>query len=130
MQHVSMINPRWVSDDTSRQRSLQVKQRQWQEGEISNFDYLMFLNKLSGRTFNDLMQYPIFPFVLADYTSSQLNLDKQTSFRDLRKPGTYLFMDFCGKNLDDFYHIIFLFDSFHTASPKRRTLSSKISKSK
>ena len=87
MQHVSMINPRWVSDDALRQRNLQLKQRQWQEGEISNFDYLMFLNKLSGRTFNDLMQYPIFPFVLADYTSSQLNLDKQASFRDLRKPG-------------------------------------------
>ena len=52
----------------------------------------MFLNKLSGRTFNDLMQYPIFPFVLADYTSSQLNLDKQASFRDLRKPGKYLFI--------------------------------------
>ena len=103
MQHVSMINPRWVSDENSRQRSLQVKQRQWQEGEISNFDYLMFLNKLSGRTFNDLMQYPIFPFVLADYTSSQLNLDKQTSFRDLRKPGTYLFMDFLKKKPYQFF---------------------------
>ena len=27
---------------------------------------LSFLNKMAGRSYNDLMQYPIFPFVLAD----------------------------------------------------------------
>jgi hypothetical protein len=29
---------------------------QWQVGEISNFQYLMFLNTLAGRTYNDLTQ--------------------------------------------------------------------------
>ena len=53
----------------------------WQQGEISNFEYLMELNKLAGRTFNDLMQYPIFPFILSDYTSEELDLSKETSFR-------------------------------------------------
>ena len=28
--------------------------RQWQNLAITNFDYLMQLNKLAGRTFNDL----------------------------------------------------------------------------
>jgi hypothetical protein len=60
--------------------------RLWQEGAITNFDYLMQLNKLAGRTFNDLMQYPVFPFVLADYTSPSLNLYREESFRDLRRP--------------------------------------------
>lgn len=34
----------------------------WQNRKISNFDYLMFLNTISGRTFNDLTQYPVFPW--------------------------------------------------------------------
>ena len=43
----------------------------------------MELNKLAGRTFNDLMQYPVFPFILADYHSSELDLRKPDSFRSL-----------------------------------------------
>lgn len=58
----------------------------WQDGAITNFDYLMQLNKLAGRTFNDLMQYPIFPFVLSDYTSESLDLLAEKTFRNLRKP--------------------------------------------
>lgn len=46
----------------------------------------MQLNKLAGRTFNDLMQYPIFPFVLSDYTSQSLDLHAEKTFRNLRKP--------------------------------------------
>lgn len=38
--------------------------RRWQRREITNFDYLMHLNTISGRTFNDLNQYPVFPWVL------------------------------------------------------------------
>ena len=58
----------------------------WQDGAITNFDYLMQLNKLAGRTFNDLMQYPVFPFVLSDYTSESLDLNAERAFRNLRKP--------------------------------------------
>lgn len=39
----------------------------YQRGEISNFQYLMHLNTLAGRSYNDLMQYPVFPWILADY---------------------------------------------------------------
>lgn len=41
----------------------------YQRGEISNFQYLMHLNTLAGRSYNDLMQYPVFPWILADYDS-------------------------------------------------------------
>jgi hypothetical protein len=30
---------------------------QWQSGRMSNYDYLMYLNSLADRTFNDLTQY-------------------------------------------------------------------------
>ncbi|XP_060781914.1 WD repeat- and FYVE domain-containing protein 4 isoform X2 [Neoarius graeffei] len=58
----------------------------WQKGEMSNFEYLMHLNTLAGRTYNDLMQYPVFPWILADYESETLDLSSPTSFRDLSKP--------------------------------------------
>ena len=35
----------------------------WHRREISNFEYIMELNTLAGRTYNDLNQYPIFPWV-------------------------------------------------------------------
>ena len=34
----------------------------------------MQLNTLAGRTYNDLSQYPVFPWVIADYTSEALDL--------------------------------------------------------
>ncbi|CAD5228314.1 unnamed protein product [Bursaphelenchus okinawaensis] len=58
----------------------------WRNGLITNFDYLIVLNKLAGRSFNDLMQYPVFPFILSDYSSSLLDLTSPYSFRDLARP--------------------------------------------
>lgn len=46
----------------------------------------MELNKLAGRTFNDLMQYPVFPFILADYRSQELDLRRPETFRKLWLP--------------------------------------------
>uniref|UniRef100_A0A3Q1GP96 Neurobeachin n=1 Tax=Acanthochromis polyacanthus TaxID=80966 RepID=A0A3Q1GP96_9TELE len=58
----------------------------WQHREISNFEYLMFLNTISGRTFNDLNQYPVFPWVITNYDSAELDLTLPSNFRDLSKP--------------------------------------------
>ena len=38
--------------------------QKWINREISNFEYLMQLNTIAGRTFNDLSQYPVFPWVI------------------------------------------------------------------
>jgi hypothetical protein len=35
----------------------------------------MQLNTIAGRTYNDLQQYPVFPWILADYTSATIDLD-------------------------------------------------------
>ena len=58
----------------------------WVDGKISNFQYLMHLNTLAGRSYNDLTQYPVFPWILADYESEELELDNPATFRDLSKP--------------------------------------------
>jgi hypothetical protein len=60
--------------------------KRWQQRKISNFEYLMQLNTLAGRTYNDLNQYPVFPWVLADYSSEVLDLSAPATFRDLSKP--------------------------------------------
>ena len=44
------------------------------------------LNTLAGRTYSDLAQYPVMPWVLADYGSAALDLNDPASFRDLAKP--------------------------------------------
>lgn len=58
----------------------------WQRGEISNFEYLMYLNTCAGRSYADLTQYPVFPWILADYSSAVLDLSDPRTFRDLSKP--------------------------------------------
>ncbi|KAK9508246.1 hypothetical protein O3M35_007946 [Rhynocoris fuscipes] len=58
----------------------------WRESAITNWQYLTVLNTLAGRSYNDLMQYPILPFIIADYTSQTLDLDDIKSYRNLTKP--------------------------------------------
>ena len=53
----------------------------WQRGRVSNRDYLLFLNLAAGRSFNDLTQWPVFPWILADYTSEQLDLSNPATYR-------------------------------------------------
>ncbi|XP_042328517.1 neurobeachin-like protein 2 isoform X2 [Sceloporus undulatus] len=60
--------------------------QKWVYREISNFEYLMQLNTIAGRTYNDLSQYPVFPWILQDYVSETLDLNNPTVFRDLSKP--------------------------------------------
>uniref|UniRef100_A0A7N6B151 LPS-responsive vesicle trafficking, beach and anchor containing n=1 Tax=Anabas testudineus TaxID=64144 RepID=A0A7N6B151_ANATE len=60
--------------------------QRWQRREISNFEYLIFLNTISGRSFNDLNQYPVFPWVITNYESEELDLTLPSNFRDLSKP--------------------------------------------
>ncbi|KAF1915936.1 hypothetical protein BDU57DRAFT_515740 [Ampelomyces quisqualis] len=60
--------------------------KKWLKGDMSNFHYLMFVNTLAGRTFNDLTQYPVFPWVISNYESEELDLTDPSNFRDLRKP--------------------------------------------
>ena len=76
--------------------------QRWQKREITNFEYLMHLNTISGRTYNDLNQYPVFPWILAYYPNKgdedpdvniihTVNSDPSHPhtpivFRDLKKP--------------------------------------------
>eukprot|EP00211_Chloroparvula_japonica_P001331 CAMPEP_0119149810 /NCGR_PEP_ID=MMETSP1310-20130426/43880_1 /TAXON_ID=464262 /ORGANISM="Genus nov. species nov., Strain RCC2339" /LENGTH=581 /DNA_ID=CAMNT_0007141947 /DNA_START=75 /DNA_END=1817 /DNA_ORIENTATION=+ len=58
----------------------------WQHGLVSNYDYLIYLNFVAGRSFMDIAQYPVFPWVVRDYTSRVLDLTNPDVFRDLSRP--------------------------------------------
>lgn len=91
--------------------------QRWQRREITNFEYLIFVNTIAGkwvlhmyevtkvtlliaqtslillilsppppgRTYNDLNQYPVFPWVITNYDSEELDLTLPSNFRDLSK---------------------------------------------
>ncbi|KAH8617420.1 Beige BEACH domain [Trypanosoma vivax] len=58
----------------------------WVAGSMSTFDYLTVLNRAAGRTVLDYNQYPVFPWVIADYRSDTLVLESESSYRDLSMP--------------------------------------------
>jgi len=68
------------------QEMAEIAKESWRRREITNFEYLMILNTLAGRSYNDLTQYPVFPWVLANYSSDTLDFNKSSTFRDLSKP--------------------------------------------
>lgn len=61
-------------------------QDKWLKGLISNFEYLSLVNTYAGRTYNDINQYPVFPWILTDYKSSTLDLSNPAIFRNLSLP--------------------------------------------
>jgi len=65
-----------VENQTS---SITTLAQKWNNGIISNFDYLLSLNYISGRTFYCSIHYPVFPWVLSDYSTDSLD---NSCFRD------------------------------------------------
>eukprot|EP00943_MAST-04B_sp_MAST-4B-sp1_P006442 g6442.t1 len=80
--------------------------RAWQSRALSNFDYLMALNTMAGRSYTDLSQYPVFPWVLVDYKSDHIDLSDQNVYRDLSLPVGAL----NPKRLEEFRHRYETFD--------------------
>jgi factor associated with neutral sphingomyelinase activation len=66
--------------------SIEKYTKLWIEGGISNYDYIILLNSAANRTRNDMSQYPVFPWIISNYTSNNLDLTDEKNFRDLSKP--------------------------------------------
>ena len=60
------------------------KTEEWQNYKISTMEYLMWLNIYSGRSFNDLTQYPVFPWIISNYKTD--DLEDENNFRNLSIP--------------------------------------------
>ena len=60
--------------------------KKWEHWDISTFSFLSFLNNFGSRSFKDLTQYPVFPWIIKDYESKKLNIFNETNIRELQKP--------------------------------------------
>jgi hypothetical protein len=68
----SVSNPAGMLQNVLGLQNFNEMTQKWVQGDLSNFSYLMHLNTLAGRTYNDLTQYPVFPWILNDYTSEKV----------------------------------------------------------
>ena len=85
------INYKLIEDPISEFKKLQLQQKN-KKGELSNFDYLLLINKYSSRTYNDYNQYLIFPLLYIDKDnkikrdlSKVISLNKENSLSDYNK---------------------------------------------
>ena len=69
----------------SKTKIIKIKEimNNWRINKLSTLRYLMYLNILSGRSFNDLTQYPIFPWIITNYQSEEI---ANEDLRDLSVP--------------------------------------------
>ena len=70
----------------------------FKKGKITTYEYLLYLNKYSTRTYNDLSQYPVFPWLLLkhekldeiieaiDNNINNIKIEKELCLRDLNYP--------------------------------------------
>ena len=72
------------SKDNNKVYLVTEKMDDWHTYKISTLEYLMWLNIYSGRSFNDLTQYPVMPWIITDYVSQELKIKE--SQRNLSLP--------------------------------------------
>ena len=79
---------------TSKKREMDLKDiyEKWTKWKISTMKMLMIINLYGNRSFNDLNQYPVVPWIITDYSSkdfpSLLNLDPKLENTLIRPFGT------------------------------------------
>ena len=64
--------------------NISTKVEDWQNYNISSLEFLMWLNIYSGRSFDDLNQYPVFPWLISNYKIDKLN--QEEDLRNLNLP--------------------------------------------
>ena len=71
---------------TNKKKSFYIihKMEEWQNYGISTLEYLMWLNIYAGRSFNDLTQYPVFPWIITNYKTE--SLIPKNDYRNLNIP--------------------------------------------
>lgn len=59
----------------------------WFNGLMSNYDYILYLNFIGSRSFSDLSQYPVFPWLIINYEDDEdFDISEVKNYRDLSKP--------------------------------------------
>ena len=54
----------------------------WIDKEISNWEYLQWLNDIAGRSYSDITQYPVLPWVVIS-DEKDIHLNQESNYRNL-----------------------------------------------
>uniref|UniRef100_A0A7S2EGH3 BEACH domain-containing protein n=1 Tax=Ditylum brightwellii TaxID=49249 RepID=A0A7S2EGH3_9STRA len=92
--------------------ALHTLTRAWRKGHISNYDYLIRLNAIAGRSTHDPSLYPVMPWVLSNYTSETVpDLSDERNYRDMTRPMGALYPDRLRKFMDKYLSLCSMVDS-------------------
>ena len=62
----------------------------WKDWKMTNYEFLMWMNIYGNRSFNDISQYPVFPWILNDYNdplkNEQNEEEQKYNLRDMSLP--------------------------------------------
>ena len=70
-----------IDIDTLYQDAIEAD-RQWRYNKITSVNYLLQLNRLASRSYNDINQYPIFPWIVYGFQTKKLD----EVYRDMEYP--------------------------------------------
>ena len=71
----------------------------WKNNKISTFEYLMWINIYGNRSYQDIGQYPIFPWIMINHENKRFDelISYSSNFRDLHLPIGMIAIDEKGK---------------------------------
>ena len=72
------------SKKKNKKTKLSKKIEMWKNWEINNFELLMWLNIYGNRSYNDISQYPVFPWILSNY-EDPLKKDQENASKNKKK---------------------------------------------
>ena len=58
--------------------------KEWKDEQITTYEYLLFLNKYATRTYNDVNQYPVFPWLIKKFINEKGSTKAKPITRDFR----------------------------------------------
>ena len=103
-----LYKPNIKIKEISKEYYINSKMIKWQTREISTMEYLMWLNIYAGRSFNDLTQYPVFPWLVINYEKKEI--DPKNDYRNLELPMGMLTINNKGESrketFEDIYQMV------------------------
>ena len=102
-----------VTDTKKKGKKIKLSKRieMWKEWKMTNYELLMWLNIYGNRSFNDISQYPVFPWVLSSYKDplkhEKNEKDEEYNLRDMSLPMGMMALDEKGEQRKELFMINF-----------------------
>ena len=82
------LNKSFIPFQNRQQKDMSLKSiyDNWSKWKMSSLRLLMLLNLYASRTFHDLNQYPVFPWIITEYTNNKISILDNKIIRPLDTP--------------------------------------------